>query len=719
MWFDLTSLKTASQLAEIQARGANTKGAASKQLFYSTQDQTSLYEEYLFGRAVYAEGGKKQTWSDTMQGRSSIRLLSRGIFGAAAFTWGGRVSARQLQNYDVGAFKYSFSAIKQTPLQAVAKTLDTILGTPIHAAAKKIAQASGHTAREAESIANRTVRFRQKAYYHSEPGKAAGRSLGAEMVAITFDFASASTADATMRNVVQLFDPNIEKPWNENGQFSAKALAKNTAEGAWRVFSKNQGEDWAAALPYIFQMKLQRQAIARFAPGFKLTSDMAVNGASMVINKQGKIIGDFQKAGILDLQMRFMGYNWYTLMYREMYDNIGHSFTKWKEDGFKVAAPNLFELPVNIVENAAKATRYVAKSAIKSGLYMLPSVPFFWVFRVPQTKWRAPLIMDTEALSGDKVQNAFVMRENIKFDEHVRRWPAYGDALEINAKTAPDDKRVWQGGIHTNSSEKITQGYICGEKLAIEEMGGDAPFKFKNQKTLAAKLLNPFGWISYKLGSGLVGAGDALAKNNGNVISRILPKNARDREVLLRSFTDASLSYTPYMIAKSEFALRMDDRGAKRELGNMDKAIYQVIDSATTFDMEGLQDATRKIGTQFLKGFSSEKTEESVVPTAATMPADNKANPAQKPAQPAAALTKTATGTPHVPATTPTPKSVIDASSIQAPDLIPQLKSDTKSALTHPSLTQNSDQKKSWEESVKASQNKPQTFLFPETRTLQ
>jgi hypothetical protein len=64
----------------------------------------------------------------------------------------------------------------------------------------------------------------------------------------------------------------------------------------------------------------------------------------------------------------------------------------------------------------------------------------------------------------------------------------------------------------------------------------------------------------------------------------------------MRSMVDNSFSYTPYMIAKAETALRVDERPANGGLGAMDKAIYKFIDSTVRFDLKEAGKAIKEIG---------------------------------------------------------------------------------------------------------------------------
>ncbi len=510
---------------------------------FETQGQTSSVEEYLYGHGLYAKGADQLTWGDRTHTRVAIRLISRGIFGAAAFTLGGRYANKVMHNYDATKWKWG----KDTPiLHTVAKGFDTVFGKPIYHMVRAVA---------GESAAKNAVWFKPTAYFGGKSGQF-GRSLGAEMVVISFDFSCASAADAGTRNIIQVMDPNIKKPWlDDNGKFDGGKLAKYIGSTTWRVFTKNAGEDWAAAFPYVYQMKLQRKLLDKAFPGFAYGSDHAWNGGSYKVNNAGKITGDYQLAGLLDLQGRFPGYNVYTLMYREGYDAIGRNLKAWKNNGFKID----FSLPEHPLSSLADGTRdalrYVIKSTIKANIYMQPAMPFFWAFRTPQTKWRASPVH-----------------------------PTLGTVMTA-ANVSPDEmssKRLFPGGSVENIGRmKAGQPIYVGNVAShSHDFANFNPHAWEHQKTLTGKLLNPFGWLSYKAGSGLTGAASGLIKGSGRV-SQWLGEGHADREKLLRGMVDASFSYTPYMIAKAEFGLRVDDRPNDGTLGKMDKAIYRAMDSLT------------------------------------------------------------------------------------------------------------------------------------------
>lgn len=560
--------------------------------YYASQNQTSALEEYLYGNATYAKGATQKAWADSTKGRVAIQMVSRIFFGAAAFAWGNRVASKQMMDYTPETFNP-----KNAPaLQWIAKGIDMTLGKGIKAAVSAIAP-EGKKALWADEA----VSFRHKGYFRNIPGNLAGRSLGAEMVGITFDFASMSTGSAVARNVIQSFDPALKKPWNDkDGNFSAEEWAKSIGRSSLRIFTKNQGEDWGAALPYVYQMKWQRQLLSKKFTGFKLTSDRGWNGGSMIVDKAGKVIGDYQLAGLLDLQFRFSGYNWYTLMYREAHDEIGKTWKKWQEDGFKIELPKI-DNPINDIAGAVvHPFRYAAKSFVKSHLYMIPSVPFFWITRTPQTKWRAAPISFSEVWEH---QNAYGSRVPL---EHSESHPyvdiaskeerfASNTAVFANKLTEPGTALA-QGGIHNNPGFDGKHVYF-GTRQVPNAAGlgiGDAAFKWENQKTLTGKLLNPFGWLCYKVGSAGVRFMDSVDPT-GQKFKGLFGKDLLQRELRFRTYTDAAFAYAPYFAAKTEFGLRVDDRGPGGTPGNMDKAIYGAIDNLAVLNIKGFQNSVGRI----------------------------------------------------------------------------------------------------------------------------
>jgi|GEM_PF-1254240 len=588
----------------------------------------SSYSNYLFGGSGTDE---RPAWSDTARGRLAIRLFSRGIVGAGFFVVGGHIAKKQLEGYE--SWKEA-----QNPLQHVAKFWDHTAGrafenvthflTPGDAAAK---------ARAAWEVTN----FRTKTFNGISGGPTTqkdrwgfeqhlnGRSLGAEVVTVTFDFFMASIGDAMTRNIVQAFDPNVKQPWlldehgkattRDKGHFDFGKWTQSLARSSWRVMSKNAGEDWAAALPYVYQMKWQRQALARMWPGFKLSSDHSWNGGMATVATQdypekgltkGQIKDGYQLPGLVDLQVRFVGYNWYTLMYREMYDAIARNFDKMKTGEFHIKLPENINPISAVLDGTGFLARYVTKSFIKANLYMNPAVIPFWMFRTPQSKWRGGFAADYLAKAKDGTRDNALMTlsphgaatggtaadpiflENIASDIYPRAQLIHG---------APRPDKVFFGNGHGMHASEMAPGTKNMFNMAH-------PFEFFGvRRNLMEHFLNPFGWVCFKSGSGLTHIVDHFLPN-GDFVSRMMHKAADgtalekgalllEREKTLRNFVDASYSYTPYMWLKAETALRVDDRRSVEELGHMDKAIYRLIDNTFGFNFKGAKQAAKDVWT--------------------------------------------------------------------------------------------------------------------------
>lgn len=528
----------------------------------------SSYQNYLFGGAGSADA---PAWSDSAKGRFAIRAISRGIVGAAFFTIGGRMASRHLEGYN-----QTKAWDRSKPLQAIAKGIDLTLGKGIQKTVEGLAGFKyGFGSTAAKSVGKRAVTFRTTREYKGS-GFEKGRSYGADIVGFTFDFAMASIGDAGTRSIIQAFDPNVKKSWkvNDKGEMAAKgehwhflpgAWLKAVGKTTWRVFSKNQGEDWAAAIPYAFQMKFQRQFLSNVLgkrwDGHKVVFDRSWNGGAYKVNAQGKVIGDYQLVGAIDLHARFVGYNWYTLMFREGYDAISNKLTKWKEDGFSIHTPKLpehFNPITSTMDSVGHAARYVTKSFIKANMYMTPAVIPFWLMRVPQSKWRA----DHFIMNGEKTP-------------------------------IPSDFKPFEGGPFSgNHYDYPATGMDRAEKIF-------------------SRALHPFGWVSHKAGDGAVWVGEkAFSKGYwpktewfNKLFKNKTPTHfTYDRQSFMREYVDASLSYTPYMWAKAETGLRVDDGAGKGDPGQMDLAIYKFMDDVASFKFKEIPEDLKKmwkLGTNF------------------------------------------------------------------------------------------------------------------------
>lgn len=566
--------------------------------------ENTSYSSYLFGRAGESD---KPLWSDTTKGRVMIRLVSRGIVGAVAMTVVDRVARTQLQNYRPEDIT-SWSQWGQSNLsQKIAKGYDTVFGKPIqwfvHTIAPKGMDSHGLSLKKI--YAENATTFRYKSYFHDMPGQMSGHSLGAEIVQVTASFAAGSLGDAATRNIIQSLDPNNVKSYmlNDKGEvakpdekkhFDFDRWAKSTLRTSWRVISKNMGEDWAVALPYVYQMRWQRGLLAHHFHDSKLVFDKSYVGGSTYLDRTGKIIGDFQLPGAIDLHARFVGYNWLTLMYRETYDAVGRQLQKWQDNGFTMK-PHLPKNPIaSTVDSIGYASRYVVKSFIKANLYMNPAVIPFWAMRTSQSKWRS-----TPIVEGQRDGHNGFLLTHANPDKFVGR-DQTGNMRHMYNATATAFPQT----------ANLTHGYLDGHGAIATPalLNGSGPYSYKMAKTLIAEhplkgmfsaALMPFGWASYKVGNATERLGNYLPTSGriGHLLDGMgSGAGGRSaRATFMHELSDNSLSYTPYMIAKAETALRVDERPADGGLGAMDKAIYKFIDSTVRFDLKSAGQAVRDI----------------------------------------------------------------------------------------------------------------------------
>ncbi len=631
---------------QLRAKRAMTKDAPDKKDAPKKQES---FENYLYGRSLIRDASEKPDWQQTMHGRIATRVLTRGVFGALAFTWAGSYAHRSLKNYhpdsirDFTEWRRALFNTRATStekyvnqpntMQAIAKAFDVVAGKPIQFAARKLAPE-----KQQDLWAASVTHFRPRGMYHDpitkiRPDKGweyrnYGRSLGHEVVAITTDFAAASAADATGRYLVQAIDPNVEKDdeetmrklhrhadfdWYRGGKFSTGAFAKDTLKKLWTVASFNQGEDWAVAVPYAFFMKWHRNVIDKFSPGFKYASDYGTwNGASdklrAFINEKDKItklekIGDFHLEGAWDLQARFSTYNVLTLMYRDAYKAVGDGIKKWQQGDSWIPHISLSKNPIeSTLEAAGNATRYMAKSFIKANIYMQPAVPFFWMWRVPQCKWRGSPIIVNEEMPKNGTSRVPTLRINNPRSVHSDLESHFDNRTLTDEffRLASEKKikgQIEQVGYHRNSEDNRLSHFNypnIGDQVFVgNHPVSDHPyspsysaFDRNNAASGFDKIFGIFGKISHNTGEKLYSGIDRVEKAFGK--SRT-PDQMKTLRTAAHTFADASFSYTPYMIAKQETALRWSNK-------NMDNAIYRFIDGALSLDYSETKAGLKDIG---------------------------------------------------------------------------------------------------------------------------
>lgn len=518
------------------------------------------------------EESKNTPWNATPQGRLAIRTFSRGVMGAAFFAAGQLLASRWMNgNVSTGDVAYDSSkgwGEQQNPLQYIAKGIDTFIGKPIQWAVSAVAgQEAGLSA----------VRFRPTKWE-------GGRSLGAEVVGITFDFFCASIGDAMGRDIANAFDPNIkQKGWHDDkGNFSLVATAKNAAKTAWRYVTYNGGEDWAVAIPYAYFMKAQRSIINHFSPGFKYDFDRGLNGGSFKMDDDNKVRGAYGFEGALDLQSRFMVYNMGTLMYREAYNHIADKIAG--KPSALYGAPDADKSKKGILETVGDLGKWAARSVIKAGIYMAPAVPFFWITRSAQSKHQGAFIHPEKGVLASFVKDDGVPRRDSdgKLSIHTLRASDLSNPSRSEGPFFYDkhDSAAYAGrSWSTDPRSDVASLPVVNPQL-------DASFNsYAQGGTLADRAFDKIGAANKRVADAIETKAAAFERKygqDGESESRayLAVKEALGQDTpnkFATTFANAAISYTPYMYAKAEFANLWDD-------GKTDLATERLINGATSLN---------------------------------------------------------------------------------------------------------------------------------------
>lgn len=508
------------------------------------------------------EWKKNKVWKDTLGGRLAIRTFSRGIMGAAFFAGGTVLTRKWMKGYDPHASLSEQINIKNggNPLRVIAKVIDNCVATPIEMTIK----AMGFS----EHAAANAVRFRPTMY---ERNGIRGRTLGDEVVNVTFDFFCASVGDAFGRDLAGLIDPNVKHTWvDKNGNINYPKAIWNAIDRVRHYVTYNGGEDWAVAIPYVYYMKAQRSIINHFSPGFIYDFDRSLNGGSFKVEKSGKkerIVGNFAQEGMLDLQGRFTAYNVGTLMYREVYNYL-KSKLQGKEARLYGSPDD--KTPRGISGTIADFGKWVVRSTVKGVVYMTPSVPFFWITRTNQLKHRG-LFIDKEkgmlcyegGAKSEAVHANEFYRQNEKEFVHEReraKGETYFYAKYSPSLTGPF-KRTPASSNSNPTLKKSFHPFAKGTGLTDRGFDRVASLNYR-----ASKLLDTPAHIADSVSGGF---GDTIKRAIGLVDRATGDPHSFSN--FTRPFINASISYTPYMMAKAEFGRLLDT-------GKMDKAVEDAIE---------------------------------------------------------------------------------------------------------------------------------------------
>ncbi len=543
---------------------------------FAVTDQTLQTPERLAAQANLED--LSQRWWHTRQGRIGTRIFSRGITGSLLYALGSIAAEKALKGY-------------HPDIKAGAAHYDEFDNSTLSKMIRSIARGIDHSITPAirSMFGEEAVRFRDTRHFTGQAEGVLGRSLGHEMVDVTFNFACASVGDATGRNIAKLIDPNEPISWLKGNEFDPKQFAKSQLKAAWKIFSYNQGEDWFAGLPYVYLMKAQRNGIenhtGEWGKGFKYVFDHS-NTNAVKVDKNGTVTGDYYWQNALDYQLRFTYYNIATLMFREMYTSVGNRITAWRngdkiDDGnFPTSAAEAGQFVVNVAKDSAL---YLARSVVKGFITMTPTVPFFWFFRVPQANSRAlainpelgPMVISPSMLKGEKGVSYLAPNfRNTPELKEVNRLTDGKTIYKLQEKNFINTEEPFKLGFQNEPSPSRPINNPYANAPAIPDADG-------KKDPMRADWFDPFKNENvgfFRRASNASGnAANALAKRMYSGLNEFRLGLAIDAtsQQLSRATLDhvnSAVAYTPYFAAKTEFA-QLDtvalDHGIDRTLSGL------------------------------------------------------------------------------------------------------------------------------------------------------
>ncbi len=569
-------------------------------------DSARLYNP--FGENTVPEDGGTPLYK-SLRGRLLTQSVARGLFGAAFFAAG---------SYMVEKYQPGEAIMDQTPLARPLAVMEKFLDSTLTKGATELvvkpayyinAKLNDGDVSQVADLANEFMRFNKYApvrhlaeHALNNPEEAIknldvyGNTWGQEMVQRTWSFASGSIGSSLGRNFVALVDPNHKVSWVNEGKVDFGEMVTSSAKQLWQIMAYNQMEDWFAGMFYTWQIRAQRGA---YSNGFinrtegensampnLQTEGLSTQRRVSIEEKNGEFLatlGDsYAGANALDYQTRFMGYNFYTLVFRDLYNHLFRNH----DDNDCYAKE---EAPKNPVQSfgygASETAKYLVKSFTKSMIYMAPSVMAFWPMRVGSS-------LNNHYLVDEQSGNLITTRpraegfEPIRMkDEQFVRTFNNGTALTDLDKIHISKQGSAAGAYEINEHLKGNQDlYLNDKKIRLDHGGKDSYAPFDDGNSAFDKGLGLLGKTNYHVTNALdkgffQPSGKALHYVKQNILGLDTNQSdtLADASMVAKSFTGAAMSYTPYMIAKYEFANLWDTPV-------MDAAAYRMADGL--FDLK-------------------------------------------------------------------------------------------------------------------------------------
>ena len=311
-------------------------------------------------------------------------------------------------------------------------------------------------------------------------------------------------------------------------------------------------------------------------------------------------------------------------MFRDLYHNAASKIEDWTSGSkgtgnASTPQESFLDHPIsNLASGVSETGKYVAKSLIKSAIYMAPAVVPFWMVRIPLDLDNA-LIMDPKKgmLTAKDPEHNFTRRDPKRWKE-LGGQPGYNETLFSHITSADDDpgkdyrptsartgnlKDLHGGG--TEEYQKPQNIYMDGDILSKKggigkdlENGTFDPKDKSYRKSIISKFLRPVTDLGNRYEKKVekifnhAYEKDTWFSKQVNNLYKGNMKSQNVSSVIAHDFVRGSMAYTPYMIAKAESANLYDTP-------EMDASIYRMLDGVTSLDgtefKAGLEDIGRAI----------------------------------------------------------------------------------------------------------------------------
>jgi hypothetical protein len=288
-----------------------------------------------------------------------------------------------------------------------------------------------------------------------------------------------------------------------------------------------------------------------------------LNGGSFKIDG-GNVVGNYNLEGMLDLQGRFTAYNIGTLMYREWYNKMDNLFHGKHTNLY--GAPDAKDENLGVLGNLEHFAKWTARSVVKGVITMTPVVPFFSVFRTPQSKYKGLFIdqdIEKGGILGFSDQN--------------------GNHEMLHANEPSCSNRFFA----ENKPDVTIRRFNAGNWQVIQPPLKNHPLNTGFNAYSNGGLLNAVGK-----------AQNAVRSRFNGMFGSAVSKRGMD------NYFNAAFAYTPYMYAKRESAILWDN-------AKMDMAAERMIDGATSLNYKEFKAGAGEVWQAILhKPFADKKREE-------------------------------------------------------------------------------------------------------------